>query len=245
MTSASLWTGLLVGLATGIVTLVGGTLVLRFRSAFDRFLAFSAGAVIGVALFDLLPEALELVQARRSHLAIATAVAVGYLLYLALDRASTLLAAGPDRGRQLAPATFTLHSLLDGLAIGLAFHLSSTAGAVVTMAVLGHDLVDGANIVAVTLAHGFSATTARAWLAADAIAPLTGILITSAIAIPVPVLAPALGVFAGFFLYIGTIELLPRSFARPRLSTLVATGAGMAFIYAVIWLANFRGPSSG
>jgi ZIP family zinc transporter len=48
-----------------------------------------------------------------------------------------------------------------------------------------------------------------------------------------------LGVFAGFFLYMGAADLLPRSHdERPRLSTTVATAAGLGFIYLVIRLAD-------
>ena len=52
----------MVGVFTSAATLFGGGLALRFRSALTLFLGFSSGAVIGVALFDLLPEALEAVR---------------------------------------------------------------------------------------------------------------------------------------------------------------------------------------
>ena len=54
-------------------------------------------------------------------------------------------------------------------------------------------------------------------------------------------LALLLGLFAGFFLYIGASELLPRSqLGRPRLSTLAATALGGGFIYGVVRLAEGR-----
>lgn len=236
---ASLWTMLLVGLLTGSATLLGGGFVLRYNRAFDLLLGFSSGAVIGVALLDLLPEALDLAGERHTHLSITSAAAAGFLLYLALDRSSDILAAGGAAHRHFAPASLTLHSLLDGLGIGLAFHVSPAAGIVVAAAVLAHDFVDGANTVTFSLAAGGSTPVARGWLAADAIAPLVGIMIGSAVTLPSFPLAVLLGLFSGFFLYIGTSGLLPAIQARrPRLSTVAATGAGMAFIYAVISLAN-------
>jgi ZIP family zinc transporter len=69
------------------------------------------------------------------------------------------------------------------------------------------------------------------------IAPLVGIGIARLITVPTFALAILLGVFGGFFLYIGASELLPRSHdRRPRLSTIAATGPGFAFIYLVILL---------
>ena len=48
---------LLIGIATGISTFVGGSLALKFKSQIHLILGFSAGAVVGVALLDLMPEA--------------------------------------------------------------------------------------------------------------------------------------------------------------------------------------------
>jgi ZIP family zinc transporter len=229
---------LIVGLVTGAATLLGGGLALRFRSGLGLLLGFSSGAVIGVALFDLLPEALDLGGEGHSHLSITTAVAVGFGLYLIADRGLVVVSGGTGRHRgHFAPASLTAHSLMDGLGIGLAFHVSSAAGLIVALAVLAHDFLDGANTVTLSLAGGSGTRTARGWLVADAIAPLVGIGIARLISVPTFVLAVLLGVFAGFFLYIGASELLPRSHdRRPRLSTIAATGLGFAFIYLVILL---------
>lgn len=235
----SVWTVLLVGVLTGSATLVGGNVVLRYNRALPLLLGFSSGAVIGVALFDLLPEALDLAGEQHSHLSITTAAAAGFVLYFLMGRTAGALTGGTSGHRHFAPASLTLHSLLDGLGIGLAFHISSAAGIVVAAAVLAHDSVDGANTVILSLAGGGGRPRAKWWLAADAIAPLAGIALASVLVIPNFALALLLGVFAGFFLYIGASELLPLSHVRrPQLSTLAATVAGMAFIYAVIGLAN-------
>lgn len=238
MIALPIWAVLLIGVATATATLTGGVLILHLRSALDLVLGFSAGAIIGVALFDLLPEALNVTGDIHSPLAITGLVAIGFAFYLASDRASTMLGGGRSR-RHFAPASLTLHSFVDGLAIGLAFHVSPAAGFIVAIGVLGHDFIDGANTVTVTLSGGAAIPTARAWLVADAAAPLAGILLASVIATPASSLAPLLAVFAGFFLYIGASELLPRSQAlRPRLSSVAATVAGMGLIYAVVSLAS-------
>lgn len=238
MIALPIWAVLLIGVATGAATLAGGLLILYLSSALDLVLGFSAGAIIGVALFDLLPEALSVAGETHSPLTMTGLVAVGFAFYLATDRASAMLARGRKQ-RHFAPASLTLHSFVDGLAIGLAFHISPAAGFIVAIGVLAHDFIDGANTVTVSLSSGSAVPTARAWLAADAAAPLAGILLANVFAIPGPSLALLLAVFGGFFLYIGASELLPRSQGlRPRLSSVAATVAGMALIYAVISLSR-------
>src|SRR5258708_10535093 len=51
---------LVIAAGTFVSTLVGGLLALRLRDRLHLILGFSAGAVIGVAFFDLLPEAIQL-----------------------------------------------------------------------------------------------------------------------------------------------------------------------------------------
>lgn len=231
---------LAIGLATGAATLFGGALALRFQSALGLFLGFSSGAVIGVALFDLLPEAFELGGSHFEPLTITTVLAVGFALYLTADRLALILAGGSEGHRgHLGPASLTAHSLMDGLGIGFAFQVSSAAGMIVAFAVLAHDFVDGANTVILSLAGGSNPPTARRWLVADAAAPLLGIGIARVIRVPAPMLALLLALFAGFFLYIGASELLPRSHGpKPRLSSIAATGLGLGLIYSVVRLAG-------
>jgi len=224
------------GLAAGAATLAGGMLALRFARGVYLILGFSAGAVIGVALFDLLPEALELGAARGVD-SVLTLVAVGFVAYLAVDRA--LLMAGGDPGARghMGAGSLTLHSALDGLGIGLGFQVSPAVGVVLAIAVLAHDFSDGVNTVNLSLAGSGRPLTARRWLIADAIAPLVGIGLSRLIVVPRADLALILAAFAGFFLYIGAGELLPDSHRRhPRAWTTLATALGVAFIWlAVHW----------
>jgi ZIP family zinc transporter len=227
------------GVATGAATLLGGWLALRFASKIHLILGFSAGAVIGVALFDLLPEALELGEGTHAPAAVTAVVALGFLGYLVVDRA--FLIATTDRtGHRghLGAGSLTVHSFLDGLAIGLGFQVSVAVGAVLAMAVLAHDFSDGINTVNLSLAGSATPRTARRWLIADAAAPTLGIAASRLIVVPHSALAMVIAAFAGFFLYIGASELLPDSHHRyPRAWTTVATLLGAALIWSVVKLA--------
>jgi zinc transporter ZupT len=229
-----------IGLGTGAATLAGGFAALRLKSGLGLLLAFSSGAVVGVALFDLLPEALTLGRTAHAPGAITTATALGFAAYFAVDRTAPIItASGRGRRGHLAAGSLTLHSLMDGLGIGFAFQASAAAGVIVALAVLAHDLVDGLNTVTLSLSGGLERPTARRWLAADASAPLAGIAISRLIAVPPPELSLLLAVFAGFFLYIGASELLPRSEdAHRRAITVLVTLCGLGLIYGVVKLAG-------
>jgi zinc transporter ZupT len=226
---------LAVGLAAGAATLVGGSLALRFAGRVHLFLGFSAGAVIGVALLDLLPEALSLGPVGGGFGA-ASWVAAGFLAYLVADRGLLILAGGDARHRgHFGAASLTAHSFLDGLGIGLGFQASMAVGVVLTVAVLAHDVADGINTVNLSLTGSKDPKIARRWLLTDAVAPLLGIGASRLIAPPPGALGVILALFAGFFLYIGASELLPESHNRhPRFWTTAATVLGVSLIWIVV-----------
>ncbi len=231
-----------IGVATGLATLAGGWLALRFQRQIPLILGFSAGAVIGVALFDLLPEALQLGGKIAAPQVVMGVMGVGFCGYMLLERSFNAAAETASKGARaghLGPASLTAHSLLDGLGIGLAFQVAPAIGVVVAAAVLAHDVADGVNTVTLSLSGGGGQRRARGWLIADAAAPLVGIGLTRLFTVGEGPLGLAIALFAGFFLYIGASALAPASHrAMPRLRTSLATLAGMAAIWIVVRLAG-------
>jgi ZIP family zinc transporter len=232
-----------VGLAAAAATLIGGLLALRFSRRIHLILGFSAGAVIGVALLDLLPEALAPRAGGPGPLGVMTAVAAGFLIYLVVDRGLLILARGDAQHRgHFGAGSLTAHSFLDGMAIGLGFQAGPAVGVALAVAVLAHDLADGVNTVNLSLTGSKTPRIARRWLIADAIAPLAGIGASRLVVLPPGGLSVAVALFGGFFLYIGASELLPESHHRhPRVWTTVATVLGVALIWLVVRLAGGQG----
>ena len=228
------------GGAAFAATMLGGTFALFRRDRLHLILGFSAGAVLGVALFDLLPEATDLAAKSYSTATVTLFVAIGFFSFMFLNRILLLHPedhdddAAPRRSGALGAASLSLHSFLDGVAIGLAFKVSTAVGAVVAAAVLAHDFSDGINTVTVVLKNRGRSLYALRWLAVDALAPLLGVASTYLFTLSDVKLGVVLALFCGFFLYIGASDLLPESHHRhPKALTGLMNIAGAA----VIWLA--------
>lgn len=234
---------LLVAIATFVSTLFGGLFALRLKDKLHLILGFSAGSVIGVVFFDLLPEALELGSTLYSSPTVFSIVALGFLIYLILDRFILLHSHGHEdvlalRG-SVGAGSLSLHSLFDGIGIGLAFQVSAAVGAVVAFAVIAHKFSDGINTVNFVLKNQGSRREAFRWLIVGAIAPTLGIIATFFFAVPEAQLGLLLALFAGFFLYIGASDLIPESHhAHPAHMTTIMTLLGAGLLFMIIRLAS-------
>jgi ZIP family zinc transporter len=227
---------LIIAAAAFLSTFFGGLLALKLHDKLHLILGFSAGAVIGVAFFDLLPEAIIFGEKFHGPAAILACTAFGFLAYLVMDRILSFHGDAAPRG-PLAAGVLCMHSLLDGVAIGIAFQASHEVGIVVAIAVLTHDFSDGINTMNIVLKNGGGRGPAFRWLIADALAPVLGVLSTFFFSVPAEWFGTALALFAGFFLYIGASDLIPESYhAHPKFLTTAMTLAGAAILYLAITL---------
>ncbi len=237
---------LIVALATVISTFLGGLFGIRFKDKMHLILGFSAGAVLGVAIFDLLPESISLASKSYSVDLVTVLIASGFILYMILDRFFSLRldchddesCENANHSPELGAAALYLHSFLDGVAIGLAFKVTPSIGWVVATAVLAHDFSDGINTVNMILKGKGKDKQALNWLIADALAPAVGVIATLFFSVGETTLGLILSVFTGLFLYIGASDLVPESHHRhPAFLTTVMTILGMGVIFAAIHFA--------
>jgi zinc transporter ZupT len=240
-------TAILLSLATFFSTLAGGLFALRFRHRLHYILSFTAGVLLGVVSFDILPEVFELAK-RRGFDATAAMIAlvVGFLLFHSLEKFLLMHRGHEDRYAPhhhpkvgvASALALVAHSFMDGVGIGLAFQVSPTAGIAVAIAVITHDFSDGLNTVSLMLVHRNSELRSFVMLVLDALAPVLGAASTLLFQVPSFVLMIYLGFFAGFLLYIAASDVLPE--AHSGATSAVAAGLialtclGTAFIFVTM-----------
>ncbi len=235
---------LFVTIATIISTTLGGLFAIKFKDKLHLILGFSAGAVLGVALFDLLPESIELTKGTYSVQIVTLLTAAGFSVYMLIDRLFSLHKHDEDCDKpahsgKLGASALVFHSLLDGFGIGLAFKVSPAIGWVVALAVLAHDFSDGINTVGIVIKNKGNRKTALKWLAADALAPAVGIYAAYSITVSESALGLILSVFVGLFLYISASDLIPESHHHhPAIWTTISTIIGMSVIFMTVQFAG-------
>ena len=153
---------------TVVSTLAGGFVALRLHRELTTLIALTGGVVLGVALFDVLPEAIDSVDNADR---VAGLVGLGFLFFFLAERMLVLHHRDdPSRPRAheqvgvLGAAGLSLHSFIDGLGIGLAFGVNTTTGLLVFVAVLSHDFADGMNTVSFILSQSDNRRKAVRWL---------------------------------------------------------------------------------
>lgn len=231
-------------LTTFLSTLTGGLVALRNRDRLHLLLGFTAGVILGVVAFDLLPEVFRLTVLRGSGVpTVMLTFAAGFLALHVVERSAAMHHAhegeyGEHRHPHvgiISALALAAHSFMDGVAIGLAFQAGTGVGVAVALAVIGHDFADGLNTVGIVVSHGNSTRRSVLLLLLDAVAPVFGAASTLLFAIPDRWLGLYLGFFAGFLLYLATADILPEAHSRhPSRLTLLATLLGVGSMWAVV-----------
>ena len=209
-----------------LATLSAGVFVKKLRNNIGIVCALSAGFFIALALFDLLPEILALsLEAQISLDQLLLTGTFGFVFLFILERVfstfhiekhtMTKRSLQPRIGL-LATLEFCSHGFLEGLAIGLSFHLQLGLGIIVAVAVVSHDFCDGISTLALMLNSGNSLKSSLRLLFVDAIAPVLGATTTLFVIIQESFLIFSLSFLVGSFLYMGGGTLLPDAYRMNR-----------------------------
>jgi ZIP family zinc transporter len=232
---------IIIGLAftTFFSTLIGGTLAIKFKNALPYFFAFASGTLIAVTFFDILPESLEISESVNLPTRyIMITIVASFLFYSLLEKYFLIHhhKEGEGHGHIMGPigaGSLVIHSFLDGVAIGAAYRVNPAIGLVVALAVIFHDFTDGINTVTLMLKNKQLVKNAQMFLLMDAIAPIIGIAFTSLIDISQIILSLILAAFAGEFIYIGAVNLLPETYKNPNWKTIFTTIVGVLLIFTL------------
>jgi ZIP family zinc transporter len=232
---------------TVLATFLGGMLALRAKDRFHLVLGLSAGLLLGLVGFDLLPEIFEMNSDNLIGVrTISVALIAGFLsLHFIEQFAGSHEPAESDYGHEHTHAVeiagtvgaiaMAGHIFLDGVALALAFKVSDALGFAVFIAMLVHAFSDGLNTVALLVKTGQWRSRGKYLLAVDAIARVGGAAIGSALTISDSNLAIYLAVFSGIVIYLATSHILPEAHSKhPSKVTMLATLAGVVIMWAVV-----------
>ncbi len=236
-------TPILLSFAAFLSTMLGGFVGLKNKDRMHRLLGFSAGVLLGVVVFELLPEIFELVQEQnRAATGAMVALVAGFLIFHIIEK--SILIHHSQEGEYeahhhphvgIAGALALIgHSFLDGVGIGLGFQAGPAVGITVAIAVIAHDFTDGLNTVNLMILNKNRDRRAVTFLILDAIAPILGMLSTLLFTVSGYGLILYLGFFAGFLLYIGASQILPEAHSKhSSYGTIGMTLIGVISIFIV------------
>jgi len=210
---------LAVALINFLAAFVGVVLILWNRTWSERNLrwgiGFGAGLLIGIAMLEIIPTAVEL--AGEHAMIFVLAGFAGFFLLEKFTRATPEPEDCATRRHafHFSLATFLaicLHALLDGMVIGLGLHLSEALGLVIFAAILFHKLPLAVSLAGVFL-RSSQKRTAVIRMTIFALATPLGLVGTVLFLpnIPGEVTGAVVGLSAGFFLYLGATDMLPES----------------------------------
>jgi ZIP family zinc transporter len=229
--------------STFLSTLLGGLFGIKYRNRLHYIESFTAGVLLGVCFFEIVPEAFErAASSGRSPTPMLVALVTGFLVFHVLEKAILIHHSHEEQyADHKHPSVglfgafgLSFHSFLDGVAIGVGFHVSAAIGVLIATAVIAHDFSDGLNTVALMLSHRNTTRKTFALLLVDASTPVAGVLSTYAFRIPPEWLVLYLGFFAGFLLYIGASDLLPEAHSKHSSWPMLGlTVLGVVFIFMV------------
>lgn len=217
----------LYALITSAATVTGGVLPMysRLRLVEQRYLvAFAGGAMVAIALFDLIP-------GMQSHN--AAALLAGFFSIYLLEKLVMLHSCVESECQAHTVGWSALigiaaESLIDGVAIAVGFRAEPALGMLIALAVFVHEVPRGLTTTVIMQNAGYSRLKIWGALAVDAsFAPL-GVLLAGFV--PSAGFEWLIGFTAGVFLYVGASDLLPDAHRRFNLHVIVSTLAGGGLI---------------
>ena len=240
---------LVIGLAavTVLATFLGGLLALRAKDRFHLVLGLSAGLLLGLVGFDLLPEVFEMGTSELGGVkTVSIALIAGFLSLHFIEQfagshepAESEYHSDHTHAFEIAGTVgaFAMagHIFLDGVALALAFKVSNALGVAVFLAMIVHAFSDGLNTVSLLVKLGQWTERGKFLLGIDAIARISGAILGTTLVISDSAIAIYLAAFSGIVIYLATSHILPEAHANhPTRATMLATLAGVLLMWGVV-----------
>ena len=224
-----------------VSTLAGGVFAVKKAKQLRHILGFTAGIIIGVLAFDILPEMFEIIgEFNIDPTWPMVALVAGFLGFHIIEKLLLIHHEHETQyGKHKHPQVGVLsslalggHGFMDGIGIGIAFQVNAAIGITVALALIAHKFADGLNAASLMLVHKNSVRDTMRMVLINALLPIAGALSTLLFTIPEQYLPYYLGFFAGFLLYIGASDILPQAHdEKSDKFTIVLTVVGVALMF--------------
>lgn len=197
-----------------IASLAGGILLILKRKITADFahklISFAAGALLGVAFLDLLPEAIE----EAGGLDIFVPALAGFIIFFLAERYIRIFHYHHEHGSKPTVPLILIgdgvHNFIDGAVIAVAFLASIPLGITTTIAVAAHEIPQEIADMGVLLANRLTKQKAVFYNFLSAVTALVGALIAFYFGNFVEqYLYLFLALAAGHFIYIAAADLIP------------------------------------
>ncbi len=233
---------LIYGFIAGGATIVGIWVVI-FNEALGKryesfFMTFAAGVILAVSFLHLMPEALELNEKAIFY------VFLGFLSFYMLE-SYFFIHSGPEfqhiehfnhtRISVIAKVAFwglLVHSLLDGITIGIGFEVDKTLGIFTALSIILHELPEGiATFSILILSHDRRRALHKSYIVALA-TPLGAVFSLLFIkSITEDVVGLLLSLVAGSFIYVAASDLIPATHTEKGFKNVFVLLSGVFMIY--------------
>ena len=231
-----LWLVIIASIACGLLSLVGGIILLANKKKAPRFAeyatAFAAGALLAAAFVDLLPEAIEESNAHSVLLATLIGLLFFFLLEGAINWFHRHAHKHDPKDKKLAPVVpmvvlgDTLHNFIDGIAIAAGFLISPASGLIVTFAIAAHEIPQEIGDFGIMAKNGVSRRRIIFMNLISSFAAVISAVIFYLLGSTHDIsLAPLLGLVAGFFIYIAATDIIPTLHQEPKKSATIKKSA--------------------
>lgn len=234
------------GLVMAGIALVGSLTLMLSEAALQRLLlplvALAAGALLGGALFHLLPESVDELG---NGLAVYVVLAAGMVVFFFLEQflhwhhCHQPVARHKPVGYLILLAD-GLHNLIGGLAVGTAFVVDVELGLVAWLVAAAHEVPQELGDFGILVHSGWSRRAALIFNVASGLTFLLGALTAYALSGTLDV-AWLLPFAAGNFIYIGASDLLPQLRSEALRQELVQFAAFCAGLLALGLIAAVSG----
>lgn len=215
------------------------------RKFSTHFISFAAGALLGAAFLDILPEAVEFFEDGEPHELLIWPL-FGILAFFVLERLIWKFHPhhheDQDGHHHPTPTLLligdSMHNSIDGVLIAVSFIANPALGIVAAVAVAAHEIPQEISDFSVMLHHGWSRGRV---LWSNLFASLTNVLGATiafmAQALITPVLPQLLALTAGVFIYISAVDLIPEISSKEHRDktshVIVLLFLGVAAVWAV------------